>query len=115
MQTATTTARTLEIDGMRGDACVQKVTGVLKDLQNVKTESVKVGSATIDADKAGCAAACSAINGAGYKAHEKIAVDTAAKTPAESAGNKSGSQQQNAHPSHGDGAKSVIANAGSPA
>jgi copper chaperone CopZ len=121
MQTATTTARTLEIDGMHGDACVQKVTSALKDVQNVKTESVKVGSAKIDADKAGCAAACTAIGGAGFKAHEKIAVDTAAKAPAipaEGTGNKPGAplQGNQSHGgNHGDGTKPVIANAGSPA
>ncbi|MFN0131392.1 MAG: heavy-metal-associated domain-containing protein [Phycisphaerales bacterium] len=70
MEMATKTARTLEIDGMTGDTCVQKVTGALKDVENVTTKSVKVGSAAIDADQVGCAAACSAIGKAGHPARE---------------------------------------------
>lgn len=67
---ATSTTRTLNINGMHGDACVQKVTGALKAVQGVTTQSVKVGSATIGADQGGCDAACSAIGKAGYKANE---------------------------------------------
>lgn len=63
-------SRTIEIDGMSGDACVQKVTGALKGVQGVTTKTVKVGSATIEADQAGCAAACSSIGKAGYKARD---------------------------------------------
>ncbi len=55
---------------MTGDACVQRVTGVLKGVPGVTTESVKVGSANIKSDQAGCAASCKAIDGAGFKAHE---------------------------------------------
>lgn len=69
MNSATAT-RTLDINGMSGDTCVQKVTGALKGVHGVTTQSVKVGSATISADKVGCDAACSAIDKAGYKAHE---------------------------------------------
>lgn len=67
MESSTLTSRTLKIDGMNGDACVQKVTTALKGVPNVKTDAVKVGEATIHADKAGCDAACNAINTAGYK------------------------------------------------
>lgn len=63
-------SHTLEIDGMTGDACVTKVTGALKNVQGVTTRSVKVGSATITSDQKACAAACSAITNAGYKARE---------------------------------------------
>lgn len=70
MDQATMTNHTLEIDGMSGDACVQKVKGALKDVSGVTTQSVKVGSATIGANQTGCDAACSAISGAGYKARE---------------------------------------------
>ncbi len=69
MHTATQT-RTLEIDGMSGDACVKKVTSALKDVNGVETHSVKVGSANIKSDKAGCDAACAGIKSAGYTAHE---------------------------------------------
>ena len=62
--------RTLEIGGMSGDACVEKVTGALKDVNGVETHSVKVGSANIKSDKAGCEAACAGIKHAGFTAHE---------------------------------------------
>lgn len=71
MQPATMTNRTLEIDGMTGDACVQKVTGALKGVQGVETRFVKVGMAKVGADQAGCDAACAAIQSAGFKAHER--------------------------------------------
>jgi copper chaperone CopZ len=67
---ATATTRHLDIDGMTGEHCVNKVTGALKGLNNVSTQSVKVGSAVIGADKNGCDAACTAIHGVGYKARE---------------------------------------------
>lgn len=70
MQSATIAGRTLEIDGMSGDACVQKVTGALKGVQGVETHSVEVGTAKIGADQAGCNAACAAIGIAGFKARE---------------------------------------------
>jgi len=68
MTQTTTSSRTLAIDGMSGDACVTKVKDALKRVQNVATRAVTVGSATIDADDAGCTAACSALGNAGYKA-----------------------------------------------
>lgn len=64
--------RTLEIDGMSGDACVNKVSGALKAVAGVETKSVSVGSATIKSDKAGCDAACAGIKKAGYSAHEGV-------------------------------------------
>lgn len=73
MDTATQTqTRTLEIDGMSGDACVKKVTGALKTVDGVETKSVSVGSATIKSDKAGCDAACACIRAAGFPAHEGV-------------------------------------------
>lgn len=96
MQSATIASRTLEIDGMSGDACVQKVTGALKGLQGVTTESVKVGQATIGADPAGCNTACAAIEKAGYKAHEKTRTGEASGStyaaPKTLSGDKSGNQ-----------------------
>jgi len=64
------TARTLQIDGMTGDVCVQKVTTALKGVHDVSTQSVKVGEAHIKADQAGCKAACAAVDRAGYPASE---------------------------------------------
>lgn len=68
-QSASTT-RHLEIEGMSGDTCVNKVKESLRNVPNVFTQSVKVGAATIEADQPACTAACTAINGAGYKAKE---------------------------------------------
>lgn len=70
METTTLSNRTLRIDGMTGDVCVKKVTEALKGVPGVKTNSVKVGTATIGADQAGCNAACAAIGKAGFKVHE---------------------------------------------
>ncbi len=76
MHTSTATTRTLEIDGMSGDACVQKVTGALKSVQGVTTQSVKVGAATIQADQAACDAACATLGRAGHQSREGGAGDT---------------------------------------
>lgn len=65
------TTRNIEIDGMTGDACVQKVSIALKGLRNVSTQSVKVGSAHLNTDDEGCKNACAAITSAGYKAREQ--------------------------------------------
>ncbi len=73
MQPATMTNRTLEIDGMTCDACIQKVTNAIKSVPGVEAQSVKVGSAKIGADQAGCNAACAAIGIAGFKAREATA------------------------------------------
>lgn len=88
MEAATLASRTLHIDGMKGEACVQKVTGALKGVEGVTTHSVKVGSANIKSDKAGCDASCAAIGGAGFKAHEskhEAAAPTSAASPAPAA------------------------------
>lgn len=104
MGTATLSNHTLEIDGMTGDACVQKVTGALKGVAGVTTQSVKVGSATISADGQGCTAACAAIGKAGYKARDgdeqKNANTDAQTTPDASEGSKTAgtSPQQTGRP-----------------
>ncbi|MCX5688272.1 MAG: heavy metal-associated domain-containing protein [Planctomycetota bacterium] len=84
MNESNNATRTLEIDGMSGDVCVKKVTDALKAVPNVKTESVKVGSAVISADQHGCSAACSGIDAAGFHARESAAskAASAAKHPA---------------------------------
>jgi copper chaperone CopZ len=83
MESATIRTRTIEIDGMTGDACVQKVTGALKGVHGVTTQSVKVGCATIGADQTGCNAACSAIGNAGFKSRETVRTGEACgSTPA---------------------------------
>ncbi len=71
MEASTIATRTLEIDGMCADACVKRVSDALKNVHGVSTQSVKVGSVTIGADQAGCAAACTAIGNAGFKARER--------------------------------------------
>jgi copper chaperone CopZ len=78
MNTNTTksTTRTLKIDGMSGDQCVQKVKGALDGVNGVETESVRVGAATIGADKSGCDAACHAIDQAGFQAREQSGSDS---------------------------------------
>ncbi len=69
--TTMTNARTLKIDGMSGDTCIQKVKTALKGVSGVTTDSVKVGSATIHTEKPDqCQAACTAVTNAGYKARE---------------------------------------------
>ncbi|MCP9874394.1 cation transporter [Synechococcus sp. Cruz CV-v-12] len=75
MTTATTVKHNLVIDGMTGDTCVQKVKAALKGVNSVTTDSVAVGSATIECDDAACKAAISAINNVGYKAREGAAAD----------------------------------------
>ena len=70
MTVATKSSRTLQIDGMSGEDCCKKVTSALDGVSNVATHNVKVGSAKIEANDAGCKDACRAIDGAGFKAHE---------------------------------------------
>ena len=70
MTTATSMTKNLQIDNMVGEACVQKVTGALKSVNGVTTQSVKVGHAAIESDHSGCEAACAAIGKAGYPARE---------------------------------------------
>ena len=93
MESATMTTRTLDIDGMSGDTCVQKVTGALKGVHGVTTQSVKVGAATIGSDQAGCTAACAAIGTAGFKSRERPS------TPASSSGNTAAQQNVGNPPS----------------
>lgn len=70
MTTANSATRTLQIDNMTGDACVQKVTGALKGVQGVTTQSVKMGHARIESDQPACDAACIAIGKVGYPTRE---------------------------------------------
>jgi copper chaperone CopZ len=70
MTIATLKPRSIKIEGMTGDVCVNKVTWALKGVKGVTTEAVTVGSATVTTDQAGCEAACAAINDAGYKSQE---------------------------------------------
>jgi copper chaperone CopZ len=58
---------TITIDGMSGDACVQKVKASLNGIDGVTTQSVRMGEAKISATEAGCDSACDAISGAGFK------------------------------------------------
>ena len=73
MQLTLPTTRTIEIDGMCGQACIQRVASSLSNIGGVSAESVTLGFVTIDADPIGCAAACTAIGLAGFRAHERAA------------------------------------------
>ena len=64
------TLRTLQIDGMTGDACIKTVVDSLKGVAGVTHQTVQLGSATMHATDAGCASAVTAIGAAGFKAHE---------------------------------------------
>jgi copper chaperone CopZ len=113
MESATITTRTLEIDGMSGDACVQKVTGALKGVSGVTTQSVKVGSANIGANQNGCEAACTAINAAGFKAHQGActpAASNGAAQPSHKPANQQHSPNQN--PAHDKSADTNSGNTG---
>lgn len=70
MQTATQSTHTLKIDGMNGDTCIKKVTHALKEVKGITTKSVKVGSATIDANDEDCKSACTAVSAVGFKTRE---------------------------------------------
>lgn len=72
--TSQATQHTLDIGGMSGDTCVSKVQTALRSVPNVTMQSVKVGSAVISANQAGCDAACSAVTRAGYKASEDTSI-----------------------------------------
>ncbi len=56
MESATITTRTLEIDGMSGDARVQRIRGAPRGVHGVSAQSVKMGAATIGANGTGCGA-----------------------------------------------------------
>ena len=64
-------SRKINIEGMRGDACVKKVSGMLREIKGVTNPSVTVGAATFDANQSSCDQACTAIDAAGYTAHPR--------------------------------------------
>jgi|GEM_PF-6093855 len=73
MESPTLQSQTIQIDGMTTDTCVQKVRGALSAVKDVTTDSVKVGSAHIRADKTGFDAARAAIGTAGFKVRSHTA------------------------------------------
>lgn len=87
---ATINKRTLIIDGMTGEACVQKVRTALRGVKGVTAESVKVGRSTIScSEPEQCDAACAAIAAVGFRATDARATSQTngsahAKTPATS-------------------------------
>lgn len=120
MESATISTRTLEIDGMSGDACVQKVTNALKHVHGVSTQSVKVGSATIGADPAGFKSACAAVAGSGYKVRDgnraaeskdDKSCDQARSTTQNQAGNAAGASKTSESPNTNGAPKPVAAKA----
>lgn len=94
MTVATKSSRTIQIDGMTGEDCCKKVNGALKNVSNIETHKVEVGSAKIEADQAGCTAACKAIDGAGYKAH----ADESKNDQDASGGNRPGGKADQVEP-----------------
>jgi len=96
MATMTTNTHTIDINGMSGETCVQKVKTALDGVDGVTTDSVRVGKAMIHCDTSTqCAAACSAINAAGYKAKEAqgSAGASTSNQPGDKPGSASGSPQ----------------------
>ena len=83
MEIATTSGRTLQIDGMTGDVCVQHVTDAIQSVPGVRIQSVTVGAATIECDQAACNAVCTAIDGKGFMARETARTGDAAAAAAE--------------------------------
>lgn len=70
---AVATTRSLQIDGMTGDACVEHVKSALKSVQGVTTQSVELGKAVITSDSpAAFGAATAALRSAGYMSRETI-------------------------------------------
>lgn len=71
MTTTLTDTRTLDITGMTGDACIQKVTAALRSVPGITPQTVKLGCATITSDtQLKTDAAIAAIDSAGFKARE---------------------------------------------
>lgn len=73
METQSLQGQTIQIDGMTSDACIQKVRSALVGVSGVTTDSVKIGTAHIRADKAGSDAARAAIGAAGFKVRSHTA------------------------------------------
>ena len=70
MQSSTHSIRSLRINGMDTDSSIKKVSHALKGIKDIKTRSVSLGSAKIDADQTGCDAACRAVSAIGFETHE---------------------------------------------
>jgi len=83
---AKTKLKTIEISGMTGDECVQKVVAALKAVSGVQIDAVQVGKATVVCNyPLAIEAACKAITSAGYKARALGVPGAApAATPAKS-------------------------------
>jgi len=95
----TLTDHNLTIEGMKGDACVKKVTDTLKLVPDVVTRSVSVGSASISANDQGCTDCCEAVTAAGYKTKEATANANSKNSanPGQNSGNKSNPSTPVAH------------------
>ncbi len=61
-------SRTISIEGMEGDVCVQNVKDALKGVKGVTVQSIELGTATISASDEACEEAIEAIDTAGYPA-----------------------------------------------
>jgi len=70
MQPASSSIRSLRINGMDSDSCIKKVTDALREVKGVRIRSVSLGTANIDTDQAGCDAACTAVSARGFETKE---------------------------------------------
>lgn len=91
MQSSTHSIRSLRINGMDNDSSIKKVSHALKGIKDIKTRSVTLGSAKIDADQTGCDAACRAVSAIGFETHE---VKSAQKDASKAASTHTGLSKQ---------------------
>lgn len=63
--------RSINIEGMKGDGCVSKVTAALQTVKDLSVDDVKVGNAKLrSATRDEAEAACAAIKTAGFECQE---------------------------------------------
>ncbi|MBL9120107.1 MAG: hypothetical protein JNL80_09360 [Phycisphaerae bacterium] len=85
------TTRNMQIDGMKGDQCVQEVNKALRGLSGVEVKSVNVGSAVLDCqDDEAFATAQQAVNDAGYESRPGQGGDRSSQESGSRQGQRSG-------------------------
>lgn len=85
------TTRNMQIDGMKGDQCVQEVNKALRGLNGVEVKTVNVGSAVLECqDDEAFATAQQAVNDAGYEARPGQGVDKSTQESGSRQGQRSG-------------------------
>ena len=68
-KTTITPSCKINIEGMKGEGCIKKVASALHEVKGIENPTIKVGSATFNADQHNCDQACAAIREAGFKTH----------------------------------------------